>query len=106
MSERMMRHVIEEWMTHELRSHAATGKPMVLERQAAQHVIDQPPHPPHAPGGPRPDLRRHVVINRNARGLGLAGNEPVESGKIHEDDGIRTMLAQVATCLADQPNEL
>ena len=49
-----------------------------------------------SPGGPRPDLRRHVVENGNAVDLGPPGDPPIEAGIIDQDHGIGPLVAEVA----------
>ena len=68
---------------------AALGEPLLLKRQAAQHVIDQAAASSSPATRPGPNLRRHVIENRNAVGLRPAGDPPVEARIVDQHDGVR-----------------
>ena len=89
-------HFVEERMAHEARIAAPLGEPAGLERQAAQHVVDEASHLFDPPTGPGPDLRRCIVEHRDAVRLGTARDPPIEAGEVDEHDGVGSMMAKVA----------
>src|SRR6185369_6507221 len=90
---------VEEGVADEFRSDAASAVPVVLERQTAQHAVNKAAHFPNAPRSPRPELRREIIEDRNAEPLSFAGDPPVETGKIDENDGVGPFRFEVTACL-------
>ena len=69
-------------------------------------MVDQPPHLLHPPAGPGPDLRRRVIEDRNAVGLGPPGDPPVEARIVDQHDRVGPMMAEIAIGPAGQIPEL
>ena len=85
---------------------AVLAEPRLLERQAAEHVVHQPPHLFDPPAGPGPNLRRRIVEDRNAVDLRPAGDPPVEARIVDQHHGVGPMVAEIAVGPAGQVPEL
>ena len=105
-SSRCCSHFVEERMADERGVAAALAEPLFLERQAAQHVVAQPPHLLRPPRGPGPDLRRRIVEDRNAVDLGPPGDPPIEAGIVDQHDAVGPLVAEIAVGPAGQVPEL
>jgi hypothetical protein len=85
---------------------AMIAEPGLLERHAAQNVIDEAAHLFDAPTCPRPNLRRSKVKHRDAVRLGATGDPPVETRIINQHHRVGLVMAKVAICHAGQMQEL
>ena len=90
-------------------AHSAGRIPLRLEGERGEHVVYELPHFADAPGGPGPQLRRHVVDHLHAGPLRLAGDPPVEAGKVDEHDGVGPLgvneLTRPAHQLVERPQQ-
>ena len=84
----MLGRLVEERVPDVFGFQSALGVPVRLERKSAQDVVDELTHPPDAPAGPGPQLRRQVIEHGNPGRLRFAGDPPVEAGKIDKHDGV------------------
>ena len=82
------------------------AEPRLLKRQAAKDVVHQPTHLPDSPLGPRPDLRRGIIKDRDAVGLGPPGNPPVHSGIVDQHHGVGAVMPEILAGPDDQVPEL
>ena len=99
-------HLVEIGMPDKHRAAAALGEPFGLERQTAQHVVDEAPHLLDPPTGPGPDLRRRVIENRNTVRLGASGDPPVKAGVIDEHHRVGSVMAEVSIGPAHEVQKL
>ncbi len=99
-------HFVKERMADERGVTAPLGIPLDFERQTAQHVVDQSPHFCHAPARPGPNLRRHVVKDRNAVCLRPPSDPPVEARVVDQHHGVGRRMAEIAVGAARQAEKL
>ena len=98
--------IVEERVPHQRRVAAALAEPRLLKRQTAQDVVDQPPHLPHPPLRPRPDLRRRIIKDRDADSLGPPRNPPVQARIVDQHHGVGPMMPEIFPRLDDQVPKL
>ena len=99
-------HLIEVRVAHVRGLAPALAKPRLLERQFAEHMVDQPPHLPDSPTGPGPDLGSAVIEDGDPVGLGDAGHPPIEPRIVDEHHCVRSLLAETAPRPQEQTQKL
>ena len=95
---RFERQLVGERVADEDRAQAGGVVDAALERQQAQHEVEEARHARRAPAPPGPDLRAHVLHRPQARGMQRGREAEVELGRVDADEDVRTAFEQ---CAAD-----
>ncbi len=77
----------------------------LLEREEAHHVVDRARDLLHAPRGPGPDLRAHVVADGNAQPPRAACEPEVEPGVVDGDEHVGRIALEAFDRLAQGASE-
>ncbi len=93
---RFERQLVGERMADEDRAQACGVVHAALERQQAQHEVEEARHARRAPAPPGPDLRAHVLHRPQARRMQRRREAEVELGRVDPDEDIRTAFEQRA----------
>src|SRR5262249_52100257 len=82
--ELLSKQIIEIGMADVMGRDAALLVPRLLKWQIAQHMINRSSHPPDAPTGPGPQLRRHEKRDWDTFTVGCVRQPRVTSGIVED----------------------